>query len=42
MVAFSVVDALNDGLDVDDHTTGSDYSWDVIQRAGWFQDNGWG
>jgi hypothetical protein len=36
-----VMDALNDGLDVDGYTTGGDYSWDVIQRAGWFQDNGW-
>ncbi|MCU0569672.1 MAG: SH3 domain-containing protein [Oculatellaceae cyanobacterium Prado106] len=33
--------AVNNGLDVDAYTTGADYSWDVIQRAGWFQDNGW-
>jgi len=37
----NVVAALNSGLDVDGYTTGKDYSWDVIQRAGWFQDNGW-
>lgn len=37
----NVVDAVNAGLDVDAYTTGEDYSWDVIQRAGWFQDNGW-
>jgi Bacterial SH3 domain/Transglycosylase SLT domain len=37
----NVVDAVNAGLDVDAYTTGKDYSWDVIQRAGWFQDNGW-
>jgi Bacterial SH3 domain len=36
-----VMAALEDGLDVDGYTTGKDYSWDVIQRAGWFQDNGW-
>jgi membrane-bound lytic murein transglycosylase MltF len=36
-----VMSALEDGLDVDDATYGKDYSWDVIQRAGWFQDNGW-
>ena len=36
-----VMSALEDGLDVDGYTTGKDYSWDVIQRAGWFQDNGW-
>jgi Bacterial SH3 domain/Transglycosylase SLT domain len=36
-----VVDAVNAGLDVDTVTTFKDYSWDVIQRAGWFQDNGW-
>jgi hypothetical protein len=37
----NVVDAVNAGLDVDYYTTGKDYSWDVIQRAGWFQENGW-
>jgi Bacterial SH3 domain/Transglycosylase SLT domain len=37
----NVVDAVKAGLDVDAYTTGADYSWDVIQRAGWFQDNGW-
>jgi Bacterial SH3 domain/Transglycosylase SLT domain len=36
-----VLDALNEGLDVDYYTTKKDYSWDVIQRAGWFQENGW-
>lgn len=38
----NVVAAINAGLDVDGYTTGKDYSWDVIQRAGWFQENGWG
>jgi Bacterial SH3 domain/Transglycosylase SLT domain len=37
----NVVDAVKSGLDVDAYTTGEDYSWDVIQRAGWFQENGW-
>jgi hypothetical protein len=36
-----VMAALSEGLDVDGRTTGKDYSWDVIQRAGWFQANGW-
>lgn len=36
-----VLDALDNGLDVDAYTTGKDYSWDVISRAGWFQSNGW-
>jgi hypothetical protein len=36
-----VMDAYNAGLDVDYYTTDGDYSWDVIQRAGWFQDQGW-
>jgi Bacterial SH3 domain/Transglycosylase SLT domain len=42
------MNALAAGLDVDANTTSSgglgkagDYSWDIIQRAGWFQDNGW-
>jgi hypothetical protein len=33
--------AVREGKDVDAYTTGADYSWDVINRAGWFQDNGW-
>jgi uncharacterized protein YgiM (DUF1202 family) len=33
--------ALREGKDVDAYTHGNDYSWDVINRAGWFQDNGW-
>jgi hypothetical protein len=37
----NVIAALNRGEDVDFFTTGKDYSWQVIQRAGWFQDNGW-
>jgi hypothetical protein len=36
-----VIRVLNKGLDVDAATTKGDYSWDVIQRAGWFQANGW-
>jgi hypothetical protein len=37
----NVLDALAQGLDVDYYTTGQDYSWDVLNRAGWFQLNGW-
>lgn len=37
----NVVAALDQGLDVDYYTTGQDYSWDVLNRAGWFQLNGW-
>ncbi|MGB3512538.1 MAG: SH3 domain-containing protein [Microcoleaceae cyanobacterium] len=36
-----VVAAINDGLDVDISTTGDDYSWDVLNRASWFQVQGW-
>ncbi len=37
----NVLDALSQGLDVDYYTTGQDYSWDVLNRAGWFQSQGW-
>ncbi|MEB3229876.1 MAG: SH3 domain-containing protein [Leptolyngbyaceae bacterium] len=37
----SVTRALAQGLDIDYYTTGQDYSWDVLNRAGWFQSNGW-
>ncbi|NJL23457.1 MAG: SH3 domain-containing protein [Leptolyngbyaceae cyanobacterium SM1_3_5] len=37
----SVKNAIAQGLDVDHFTTGQDYSWDVLNRAGWFQLNGW-
>lgn len=37
----SVKNAIAQGLDVDHYTTGQDYSWDVLNRAGWFQSNGW-
>lgn len=37
----NVLDALSQGLDVDYYTTGQDYSWDVLNRAGWFQLHGW-
>lgn len=33
--------ALSEGRDVDYYTTGQDYSWDVLNRAGYFQLNGW-
>lgn len=33
--------ALREGRDVDYYTTGQDYSWDVLNRAGYFQLNGW-
>jgi len=36
----SVNRALREGRDVDYYTTGQDYSWDVLNRAGWFQLNG--
>ena len=36
-----VVDAIKNGWDVDYYTTGDDYSWDVLNRAGWFQLHGW-
>ncbi|MEB3355699.1 MAG: SH3 domain-containing protein [Synechococcales bacterium] len=37
----SVTRALAEGRDVDYYTTGQDYSWDVLNRAGFFQLNGW-
>jgi hypothetical protein len=37
----NVISAVNQGLDVDYYTTGRDYSWDVLNRAGWFQSHGW-
>ncbi|MEL6320957.1 MAG: transglycosylase SLT domain-containing protein, partial [Cyanobacteria bacterium J06626_14] len=37
----SVMRALQSGRDVDYYTTGQDYSWDVLNRAGWFQLHGW-
>lgn len=37
----NVTRALSQGLDVDHYTTGQDYSWDVLNRAGFFQLNGW-
>ena len=37
----SVLNAINQGLDIDHYTTGQDYSWDVLNRAGWFQSHGW-
>ena len=37
----SVTRALSQGRDIDYYTTGQDYSWDVLNRAGWFQSNGW-
>lgn len=37
----SVKNAIAQGLDVDHYTTGQDYAWDVLNRAGWFQSNGW-
>jgi hypothetical protein len=37
----NVMKALGQGLDVDHYTTGQDYSWDVLNRAGWFQLHGW-
>jgi uncharacterized protein YkwD len=33
--------ALREGRDIDYYTTGRDYSWDVLNRAGWFQLHGW-
>jgi hypothetical protein len=37
----NVMDAISAGYDVDYYTTGQDYSWDVLNRAGWFQLHGW-
>ncbi len=33
--------AIRDNRDIDFYTTGRDYSQDVLNRAGWFQLNGW-
>ena len=37
----NVMAAYNAGLDVDYYTTGRDYGKDVLDRAGWFQLQGW-
>jgi hypothetical protein len=37
----NVLRALRDGRDVDFYTAGRDYSTDVLNRAGWFQNQGW-
>ncbi|MGB3495908.1 MAG: SH3 domain-containing protein [Elainellaceae cyanobacterium] len=37
----NVTRAISQGRDVDYYTTGQDYSWDVLNRAGFFQSNGW-
>ncbi|MFM9265691.1 S8 family serine peptidase [Tychonema sp. BBK16] len=37
----NVLKAINQGLDIDYYTTGRDYSRNVLNRAGWFQLNGW-
>lgn len=37
----NVTDAIKQGLDPDYYTTGRDYGRDVLNRAGWFQLNGW-
>lgn len=39
--ATATLGALQAGLDVDSKTTGADYSSDVLNRAGWFQQKGW-
>ena len=39
--AGNVIKALNTNVDVDFFTAGRDYSKDVINRAGWFQQRGW-
>jgi hypothetical protein len=36
----NVASAIKDGYDVDQYTTGHDYSTDVLQRAAWFKSNG--
>ncbi|HEY9664753.1 MAG TPA: transglycosylase SLT domain-containing protein, partial [Allocoleopsis sp.] len=33
--------AIREGRDPDYYTTGRDYGRDVLNRAGWFQLNGW-
>ncbi len=37
----NVLKAIRDGLDIDYYTFGRDYSKDALNRAGWFQLNGW-
>jgi hypothetical protein len=39
--ATATLNAIQAGLDVDAKTTGKDYSKDVLNRAGWFQLQGW-
>lgn len=39
--AGNVLTAIRDGHDLDFFTTGRDYSKDVFNRAGFFQNNGW-
>ena len=36
----SVINAITEGRDIDYYTTGQDYSWDVLNRAGWYQLHG--
>jgi hypothetical protein len=39
--AGNVLKAVRDGRDIDFYTAGRDYSKDVLNRAGWFQIQGW-
>lgn len=39
--AGNALRAIRDGRDIDFYTTGRDYSNDVLNRAGWFQLQGW-
>jgi len=39
--AGNVLKAIRDGRDIDFYTAGRDYSKDVLNRAGWFQLQGW-
>jgi soluble lytic murein transglycosylase-like protein len=39
--AGNVLTAIRDGHDLDFFTTGRDYSKDVLNRAGFFQNKGW-
>ncbi|AUI67730.1 hypothetical protein [Beggiatoa leptomitoformis] len=39
--ATATLNAINGGQDIDANTTGKDYSKDVLNRAGWFQLQGW-
>jgi hypothetical protein len=39
--ATNTHNCIQEGRDVDCNTTGRDYSKDVLNRAGWFQLNGW-